>query len=949
MSTTAQDTTGIEPGPRPKVGYVEGWLDNIPDELKARRQFVGWKYKVRKGESHWTKPPFNPHRPESEARSNDPRTWGSIDQAVDAFHDRRNKWDGVGYVFAEDDEFSGADFDNCIGPDRQIMDWAKPFIGRLHSYGEISPSGNGIKIFVRGKVPGGKGRKKTKMGPDGRGAIEFYSRTRYFTLTGRLPTPKWPRAIADCGESLAEIFAELFPPIPESERRPPRDAEPLDLTDHEILARAFQSRNGHIIEGLYSGDIQGYGSHSEADFGLCSRLMFWFQGDTARIDRVVRSSGLYRDKWDQLRGVQTYGEMTLSNALTKWDGESYKPRGRRKASSNGKAERNGHAEPAGPPRSYTAEEADLVNANLPPGAEPVKAGDPIVRDTDNRPKIEITTERHVVAAQAVEALARDEELYSRGGTLAKVISEPDPIASLAGGVEIRNAQGSPRVLTLMESAVGCHLTRNAIFWQWKMTKDGPVEIICHPPAWLVRAIAEQGHWPGIRPLLAIADCPFIRPDGQIVQEPGYDPMTATLYRPSIEFLPAPASPTRDDAKAAAGRIFLVVKQFHFASDDDRAVWLAGLLTAAARPAIRGPVPGFAQVGNKAGCGKGLLIDLIGIIVWGNNVPTSCYPTDPIEAHKVKVAIALAGKPVVHLDNLEEGRFYGNPALDSALTATEVDDRILGTSRMTGRLPLRPVWFLSGNNVSPAKDAYRRWLPSNITTDLERPEERNDLEIPNLRAHVRERRAELVRDVLTVLKAHFDAKRPKGEWAPLGSFEEWDTVVRGAVWYATEKDCCVTRRNAAAEAPERLDKLALLEGWQELKEGGDQGKGITVEDALKAIEDDILEGKGTPTKYAALHAALMRLSRDGKMPSRRTVGTFIRGMKGANFENLKFEKASEYQRAALWKVSKAPSKSPDSQKVGECVSRVSVNQIPADTEKDFAADWGGWNGNECVGG
>ena len=92
----------------------------------------------------------------------------------------------------------------------------------------------------------------------------------------------------------------------------------------------------------------------------------------------------------------------------------------------------------------------------------------------------------------------------------------------------------------------------------------------------------------------------------------------------------------------------LVEQFPFACDDDHAVWLADLLTAIARAAIEGPVPGTAFNGNKAGTGKGKLIDSIAIVN-GRAVPTTSYPRDEAEADKVKVAFALAGNPIVHLD------------------------------------------------------------------------------------------------------------------------------------------------------------------------------------------------------------------------------------------------------------------------------------------------------------
>src|SRR5690606_40772434 len=35
-----------------------------------------------------------------------------------------------------------------------------------------------------------------------------------------------------------------------------------------------------------------------------------------KMDRMFRQSNLYRDKWDEMRGDKTYGEMTLLNAIS---------------------------------------------------------------------------------------------------------------------------------------------------------------------------------------------------------------------------------------------------------------------------------------------------------------------------------------------------------------------------------------------------------------------------------------------------------------------------------------------------------------------------------------------------------------------------------------------------------------------------------------------------------
>jgi putative DNA primase/helicase len=521
-------------------------------------------------------------------------------------------------------------------------------------------------------------------------------------------------------------------------------------------------------------------------------------------------------------------------------------------------------------------------------------------DAEGRPQIEVSTERHVVVQETLRALARDDELFRRGATLGIVLQEEAEVADLGGGVQLAEARGSSRFWVLSEAMLGCHLTRNAEFFSWRTKGDEDIAVAAHPPDWLIRAIATRGHWPDVRQLRTIASCPYVRDDGSI-PAPGYDASTETLYRPSIKPPALPLRPTRGDATEAANRLRQVTGQFPFASEFDWPVWLASLLTAIQRPAISGPVPGFAINGNRAGTGKGLLIDLVGIAVWGHPIPTRSYPGDPIEAGKVKLSLALACVPVVHFDNLPEGGFYGNSKLDSALTSTETEGRILGASRESGPVPLRPCWFLSGNNISPSKDAYRRWLPCNLKTGLENPHERSDLEVSDLRKHARDNRGDLIRDALTILAAHARSGRPRvtddegKPRAPLGSFEEWDRVVRGAVGFATGLDCLHTQRQTASEAPERLDKIALLEGWAELP--GGQDRGLTTEEAIKLVTD-------SPERFATLHAAFMHLGKDGKPLDRRHLGYRLRGMASQNVGGWKFEKAGERNHTNAWKVTRA---------------------------------------------
>ena len=149
--------------------------DAIPKELRCLKQWVVWRWEQR-GDK-WTKPPYNPHTGEK-AKVNDSRTWGTFDEAHQAYLNNAD-FDGIGFVFTKADPFAGVDLDDCRNPETgEIEPWAQEFVDLLDSCTEISPSGTGVKVWVKGTVP--KGRKKSYRG----GAVEVYDRDHYFTVTG---------------------------------------------------------------------------------------------------------------------------------------------------------------------------------------------------------------------------------------------------------------------------------------------------------------------------------------------------------------------------------------------------------------------------------------------------------------------------------------------------------------------------------------------------------------------------------------------------------------------------------------------------------------------------------------------------------------------------------------------------------------------------------------------
>jgi putative DNA primase/helicase len=270
------------------------------DELAAYAQWVCWKWTERDGKK--TKPPYDA-KTGGLASSTDPATWATYAEAIAT----GSRFDGVGFVVTDLDPYVGVDLDHCVSDEGRIAPWAAAIVAALNSYTEITPSGHGLRTFVRGKLPAG-GRK--------RGHLEIYDSGRYFTITARR-LPGTPDTIEDRQAELDALLAEHFVERPPA--APPTNGHhaPVDLDDAALLDHARRAKHGDRFRALYdAGDwkCMGYTSRSEADLALSHDLIFWTDGDVGRADRLFRGSALMRAKWDERHGRATYGALTLETA-----------------------------------------------------------------------------------------------------------------------------------------------------------------------------------------------------------------------------------------------------------------------------------------------------------------------------------------------------------------------------------------------------------------------------------------------------------------------------------------------------------------------------------------------------------------------------------------------------------------------------------------------------------
>src|ERR1019366_9620359 len=142
----------------------------IPLEMTHIPSWIVYRLEQRDGKD--TKVPYSP-RTGHRASVTDPSHWASYSEALTAH--QSGQFNGIGFVFSANDPYSGFTLDDPKG-DLSSIERAQLILNTFsNTYSEVSPSGKGIHIIVRGKIAG-DGRR--------RGGIEVYSKERYFTMTG---------------------------------------------------------------------------------------------------------------------------------------------------------------------------------------------------------------------------------------------------------------------------------------------------------------------------------------------------------------------------------------------------------------------------------------------------------------------------------------------------------------------------------------------------------------------------------------------------------------------------------------------------------------------------------------------------------------------------------------------------------------------------------------------
>ena len=497
----------------------------------------------------------------------------------------------------------------------------------------------------------------------------------------------------------------------------------------------------------------------------------------------------------------------------------------------------------------------------------------------------------------------DGDLYHRGLNLVEVVASKSP--SLL-------PEGTPSLRTLTPAALRLRVDQHVQCVQWVQPQDRAIKLalargLREPDPWwkprkpprddLVLPMLAYGRWKHVRAIAGVVEAPFLRPDGTIWQDAGYDDGTGYLYRPNATFPRVPEQPTQDDARRALASLRHVFCDFPYVSEAASGVPIACLLTILARSAISGCVPCFAFEASVQGSGKTKQGDCVALIATGRVPPHANFPEDESEQSKRALSMALSGAPVCFLDNVK-GTFGGS-VLEALVTSSELRQRLLGGNEDVV-VPWLATILVTGNNMRPTEDMARRMLVCRIEPDVEDPTRGRAYQHHPLIPWVQAERERLIIAALTILRAYACHGYPDAGTGTMESFDEWSRLIPHAIVFSGGPNVLEAVGNSEDAVDDAASALATI--VQELPRLGD-GRPMTARNILAALYP--APKGGPPDGWEAMREAIETLAppRGGGPVRPDHFSRALQGLgKGRVFAGVRLDSVTRWQadnRVAGW--------------------------------------------------
>ncbi|MFH0783216.1 MAG: hypothetical protein V2B20_14880 [Pseudomonadota bacterium] len=475
-------------------------------------------------------------------------------------------------------------------------------------------------------------------------------------------------------------------------------------------------------------------------------------------------------------------------------------------------------------------------------------------------------------------LAHSGRHYQRGGLIVTVVTDP--------------GTHETRVQDINQSSLVRALA-GAVTWA---RHDGRSQkwVRIDPPARHAAVLFDAPSYPHLPVLNGLARQPYLRPDGSMMTEAGYDLTTGMFGVFNAREFVVPESPTRAMAEVAMVLLKSTLNEFSFASESDLAATLAAMLTAAIRSSIA-HAPMIHVRAHMVGSGKSYLCELITTFATPQRGTPTTFPPDDEECRKLLLAELLRAPAVIEFDNLTSD-LVAHKSLCTVLTSEYMSGRILGVSK-TATVNTRTLFLSSGNNVGPVQDMTRRCISIHLDPGCETPAARSFTR-PELVREVLRERGSYVSAALTIIRAWIVAGRPKTACKSLAGYGDWSELCRQPLLWLGMADPTASVFEAMADDPDREILGRLLNAWQSVF-------GKTAAMVREAVKQAMLSVEGNIELCEVLHD----IADDRGEINRRKLGWWIKRHAGRIVDGRRFLRSSGNRSAEAWKVDVVESVSP----------------------------------------
>jgi hypothetical protein len=491
-------------------------------------------------------------------------------------------------------------------------------------------------------------------------------------------------------------------------------------------------------------------------------------------------------------------------------------------------------------------------------------------DAKHKPSILIQPGELPRICDAAESeLAKTLRHYQRGGVIVTITTDPGT----------RQTAVKPLSLPSLTRALA-----GLAVWQ-RYDKRGEEWLVCDPVEKYVRVLHDATVYPHLPVLNGIARQPYLRTDGSLMMNAGYDAATGMFGVFNAGQFNIPATPTWQQAEQALAELSGLLSEFPFKTEHDKSAALAAILTAVIRPSL--PLAPMIHVkAPSISSGKSYLCELLTAFATPQKGTPHAFPADDEECRKLLLAELLTAPAVVEFDNLT-GDLIPHKSLCTALTSEFISGRILGQSK-TAEVGTRTLLLSSGNNVEPVRDMTRRVVTITLDPACELPAARDFSKQPV--SEVRAGRGRYVALVLTVVRAWICAERPKTACKTIASYADWSGFCRQPLLWLGLPDPAACIFEAMNDDPDRETLGAALHAWM-----GCFGRVPTM------IKDAVSAATRHDPASENLHEVFTDIAGEREGINRKRLGWWIKRHAGRVVDGLRFAPDTAHTNAAKWKV------------------------------------------------